>query len=365
MLVPILTLSLEVFIVSAQTEANATALFAQIRVIMLISCTSIFSVLAILYILRSFSILEISLRFIFLTVLATALSSVHAYYALVSSWLIRGERYNQLAIRGPLQNTVIGSAQLTLGSLGFKYLGLIVGELVGRIVSILILTRFIKKKSPQIKQLTVTKLDKWELRKYPFRGNFLGTLLDNACSSSLMIFIGFKFGDEAAGHLGFAQRIMLIPVTILGLALSQYLFASASSIWRHTGLLTRQSINRIYLQLSLLAIAVCIFMYFIAPFLINTLYGVKWVESSNLIVALIPLVFLGITWGPLSSLFYSMNLYWLFMKVSLARLLIISASILISDLFDMTLTSTILAILISGSVVQFYGLFIVRSKSIK
>jgi len=148
-----------------------------------------------------------------------------ALFLLFSNQLSLEKRYSRISLAKVARATGISGLQL-----GFSLilpLGLVLGDLLGRLLALPVLMKKAwLRQGWQLRRLylTIKRCKRFFIYSTP------SALLNVGVTQSPAIFLGFMFSPEAAGMYLVAQRLVAAPVTMLGQALSQ---ALSSSIARH------------------------------------------------------------------------------------------------------------------------------------
>lgn len=163
---------------------------------------------------------------IFMIILIFTLQQTQVCY----TWLNRQGKYNVLMKNPMINNGIIGVVAIAFGLLGFKKYGYYVGIILGHIITILHMKRFLPKK-----MFTLKKEDYKEVFKsrkhfviYQMPTNVI-TQLKNQLP--VMLIEGF-FGAKMLGYYSVSVKILNIPITLLANALGRVFFQTVSDMAR-------------------------------------------------------------------------------------------------------------------------------------
>jgi O-antigen/teichoic acid export membrane protein len=297
---------------------------------------------------------DISSWEIFLSILLAALFAIHMIFQQI---FLREERFNVIAMRGPIQNLGIGVYQITFGFIRSTFNGLVVGEALGRLTSIGIYARQIKKIIGKWKKEDQTFVDVKVTRKNLYSVNFISILLDSICISLPLIASGIFYGDYFSGQISMSLRIAALPSIVVGAAFSHYLLASGSTKYREFGEMNTTAFYSILRRLIPIALIFCIGLFIVGEWLVALILGEQWKLSGDVLKMLTPMIFVGLVWAPISSLFYVNHMWVTFLKVTALRFLLMLAAILASQYMDLPFQIMIILVYLSSSIAQVIGLY--------
>ncbi len=318
-LVPLSTLKIEVAIIPADSDWDAFCLArGAIRLVLL--CASFLLVLGpVLTGLGALGWLSSGPGYWYLV---PALLTVYGLFAVLSQVALRQRQYGMVAWRGVAQNAITGVAQV-VGSLATRAaVGLAVGELLGRIGGVLML---------------LPSLISYHRRfggagKSDYRGlwtryggvvrNFLpASFMDMLSVSIFVLFAGAWFGTEVAGYVGMTQRVLALPIALVGASLGQVLLAEISHAARRGVGGEQRLLRRSVLLLVAVAVVAAGTILVLGPWIFSTILGEQWYEAGVLArIMAVPLA-VGIVWNPMSSLFVAYRRWRAFLIVGSVRLL--------------------------------------------
>ena len=354
----ILSRSLETFIVPAENKEEAERIFFT-------SIRLVFKQLSILILFFITTMIALTLvdaitpRSVALFGLSLLLSPLIALYSLSYQLVLRVQKFGVLATRGPLQNSAIGLNQWILNHSSLQSVGLVLGEILGRLIGLLFLFFNVR---------TILKQRPFKVLRGPFREkldqpvlvNLISIGFDLAAASALLIFINLRFGDWAAGQLSMAQKIVVLPIVFFGTNLAQY-FLSTGSHDRRNGInVSRNDFDSIIWKLLCFGIFIAVTLFLTSTSLLSIFLGSEWMTTGKLIQTLLPIMVISLVWNPMSSFYYVRGLWMEFLKVSAIRLGFIFAGALAANLFKLNLYQAIVLITLSSGVIQLYGLHVLR-----
>ena len=223
-------------------------------------------------------------------------------YNVFNYWNTRNLKYKIIALGRVFYSVVLVAIQVTSGLLGYNSAGfLIAGVLFGKVVENIILIKSAVISFPLLKTTTKNRyfvlLKKY--KKFP-QYNTWATLI-NTLSWQVPTFLLFAFFDKSiVGFYSMGDRVIRLPMSILGKAVSQVFFQK--------GTIAHQSnaLNQVYRQslrmLSNLALIPSIILTFAGKEIFILFLGSKWAEAGIYVQILALWAFILFLASPLSSI---------------------------------------------------------------
>ena len=223
-----------------------------------------------------------------------------AYIAL-TQWAIREKLFQTIARTKVTQSISGAIAMVSLGFLGVRPLGLLIGKIIGQAGGITTLTRSIlKKKGLPRPPLEDIKRAALRYRKFPMYSTWSGML--NTVGSQIMpILLVALYNPQVAGLFAMAQNLLHIPAVFVGQAIGQ-VFLQRASVARYEGNLKELSLRSyvIFLRLGFFPI---LLISFFAPIIFLIVLGPKWLEAGSFARVLGPWLAFAFAYSPMSFLF--------------------------------------------------------------
>lgn len=221
-----------------------------------------------------------------------------ALYEVVTGFLLRTKNVKSMGIRGAVQGLGQSGVQIIGGvaALGGQALlaGLPTGRLLACLPSIPLLVKYTRGATRQRHIL------KWHY-KY-LQKSAIGVLVNASAQQLPILVLGVILGSYAVGLLGMAVRLLAVPTTVLGQAVSRAFQSDAARLIREGrgGLapLARQTFYSLTI-LSLLPYAV---VALVAPRLFELLLGAEWRGAGEMARVLVPGLWVQFAVSPVSRL---------------------------------------------------------------
>ncbi|QOV11116.1 lipopolysaccharide biosynthesis protein [Viridibacillus arvi] len=236
-------------------------------------------------------------------ILAISLLFVGIYQAL-NIWALRLEKYSEISYAKLAMNGGQAGSQLGFGLIKFGVIGLLIGEVLGRVIgSIYYIWKFRKdivhsfRNNPGIL---------WQVMKryknFPLISSWSG-LMYSLGTHLPTLFLAAYFDVVTAGYFFLAQKLLTVPENLLGYSASQVYFTQAAQIVR-----VGESINQYFWEtirkLFIISALSLIIIDFAAPYLFEMIFGANWILSATFVQILSVMYLTKIVIAPLNGIFY-------------------------------------------------------------
>lgn len=222
-------------------------------------------------------------------------------YSSMNRLAVRLEKYGGLALRGILYPLAMTGSQILFGLLHFGSGGLILGMVVGHVITaftiwIPVQRDYKNEKDPGLRWKQLLK----EYRQFPL---FLGPAgAINALAMQLpQIGITFLFGLAIGGQFGMMMKILAVPITLVGQSIG-FVYAGQIAKARRAG---EKNVQPLFDRLSLLlggtAVAFIIGTVFLAEPVFAWLLGETWRMSGELAALFVFATAMQLVASPLSQ----------------------------------------------------------------
>ncbi|MFJ4166470.1 oligosaccharide flippase family protein [Microbacterium sp. NPDC089698] len=328
-LAPVLTLRLESAMLLPSSKRQTSAIF-----FLALASSVILSVAAslVLGIMQLLGTLASNGEYQGFPIWVGLISFLSALFALVGQLALRQHRYGAVAQRSVTQSLVINGTQVGLGFAGATSVGLMAGATFGRVVGIVPLFLASRSELSHFSKPDVLAMLK-EYWRFPTIFTLSG-LLNAFGLQAPVLFAGLWFSASQVGQLGMAERILFIPITVVGGAIAQVLEAEVAERLR----LQTGGILRVFLRLStalasvslLLVILVMTLAQWAVPFLL----GAKWQEASILMTLLVIPVATRLVASPMSRVLMSLQHGRITLVLDVVRVALILVAALVVSHFQ-------------------------------
>lgn len=251
-------------------------------------------------------------------------------YFAINYWFIREKAFGLTSWNKISRRIGEGSIQVIAG---IKHIssGLVFGDLAGNFLNSMVGLIQLKIRNFSFKWITRERIRYVYKRysnfpKYTLVPHFLNTL-----SYAIPLLLINKFyGEESAGFLGFSRWMMVIPLSLISVPVSQVLLQRISQA-KNSNVKITSDIFRIVFFLGILSLFGFVIIYFWGVEIFEIFFGETWKRSGEIAKILILSFTLQFVVTPLSSIFISLEkinvqAYWqIFYFVIMSSLFIIGS----------------------------------------
>jgi len=226
-------------------------------------------------------------------------------FSSLNFWLTRKTKYKILSISRISQSSIMLGSQLGLGLTVFKYFGLIIGEIGGRLFAAVILAyKTFKDDYKLIKSIKLKTIFK-QLKRYKnFPKYSLPADIVNVTTNQIPIFVfGRFFTSQILGNYFFMDRILSAPISLISRAILDVFKQRASSDYINEGN-CRGVFVKTFKTLAFASIIPTIVIFIFSPMLFKFIFGSEWELAGEFARIMALLFFFRFTSSPLSYMFY-------------------------------------------------------------
>lgn len=241
--------------------------------------------------------------YIYLVPLGTFLYSL---YQSINYWLIREKNFYSISVNKFVRRGFEGFSQMTL-SVFSKSWGVLLGDIIGHISNVISGFYQVRKSGPISGSFSYHKIKKALLlySEYP-KFSIIPSFM-SACSFALpAIMINKYYSAELNGYFDFARQLLLVPVSFIGIALSNVLLQRISEKYKE-----RLTIKKDLLSVSIFVLFAAILEIFIIMVwgedIFRLFFGEQWISSGVISKVLVWSFAANFIVSSFSSIFISLN----------------------------------------------------------
>ncbi|WP_404320059.1 lipopolysaccharide biosynthesis protein [Malaciobacter canalis] len=281
-----------------------------------------------------------------------------AFYNILLQWMNRQKEYKLMTKNRFIQASSIALFQLLIGTIKKLSLGLVIADIIGRIIAIVLIFKSvfsqIKIDNFSLKKLIYLikrykKFPKWEMP---------ATVLNIASFQMPYIFIPILFTSSIAGFYFLVFRVLMMPIGLIGNAILEVFKNRAIDDFNKYN-----SCKEIYKKIFLLLLAVGIIPTFILVFFAQEIFaftfGEAWREAGVYAQILAPFALLRLISAPLSFVFFIREKLELDLLIQFIFLILVLTSLVISYFYSSSSIVLVSSLSISGCI--FYIIQIIVS----
>lgn len=222
-----------------------------------------------------------------------------ASYNIFTSFSVRSRDYRGVAVRNLAQSFGAAAGQLALAKSLPSFLGLLLGQTIGRLLGLASLTIGTRKERQRYRRVQSKRLAR-EYWRYPLV-LMPASLMNIASLQFPMILVSFFYSASDSGNLAQALRLTALPASLVGAAVASVVLAEISNRIRAGLVENRSSYLRVTKALFPIGMAWAMALLLVAPWALPVLLGPNWESSGQYAAALAPSVCLGLIVSPLTT----------------------------------------------------------------
>lgn len=315
------TLRYEMAIVAARRERDAIRLTQ--ASLLLGVLTALLGAVAIEVLRRTnvmgYGVLDTWVSFlVFPALLGTAWGTVLRYYS------TRLGLFELVGTSVAIQGLTRTLAQLFLFPLSWA--GLLVGEVLSRFLALITFRRVLPAASGF--PLCLNILSKY--RMYPLVYVPSGLLDTLALMAPVPIFVAL-FGPAVGGSLALAQRVIAVPLNLVGTAVADVFYSRASELARTRPEALRSFLKVTMFKLSLVAVPLGFLLWLVVPGIVPWVFGSEWRDTGKFVAALAPWLSAQLVVSPVSRVVFLSRYGWLKLMYDTISVLVVSLPLFLSS----------------------------------
>ena len=279
-----------------------------------------------------------------------------AVYSLVIAWHNKNRNYKLMSCSRVIQSSSISVSQVAIGTFGKYNLGLIYSDILGRLISIVIILKgsgLLNYKIKFNKLKTIALLKRY--KNFPIIE--APASLINVCSHYLpFIVLPLMISSKVAGLYFLVFRVLMIPASFVGKAVLEVFKNRIQEDFRNIGS-CKVIFVRTGVMLFLISFIPTILLTLFAPTLFKLAFGEEWREAGEYARILAPLAMLQFVSSPLSYVLVFREKLFLDFKLQIIFLVLVSASLWVASIYSSTLVAVWL-LTVSGMIFSSMQLYL-------
>lgn len=253
-----------------------------------------------------------------------------------NNWALRNESYGIISKSKIMMNTSQGISQLAFGFGNLGLVGLILGEVLGRIAGAIKYMKFYKSdiresfKTSKKEALVLMK----RYIKFPLVSSISG-LLASIGTNLPTLFLAAFFDVQSAGYYYLAQKLLTVPENLIGFSASQvYLSQIAKSV--NEGESVRDYCIDTVKKLAVITLVTMLIIDIVSPLVFHYLFGDEWGTTVTFIQILSIMYFTRIVLQPFNNIFQIYEAFTSQIAAEVTRFILIIIAIVTSSIFSAT-----------------------------
>lgn len=224
-------------------------------------------------------------------------------YQAVNAWCTRHKSFQPVARSQVSQNLTRVIAQIGLGLLHLGTLGLMVGDVVGRWMGAGTLAFRARRNDPGVFSRIGAKEILAAARRYRRFPLFASgaSFLQQAGLQLTPLLVAVLYGAHVAGWYSLGQRVVGLPLVMVGYAIAQVYEGHAAELARSDGAALRRLFLKTSLVLGLAGSVPFGLLALSGPWLFSVVFGREWAETGRYFQVLAPMCLTQLVVVPLSQ----------------------------------------------------------------
>ena len=274
-------------------------------------------------------------------------------YTTFLHWTMRKRAYKDITRTKVNQGIAKVAVQITSGFVGLGPIGLILGEILGQAFGIRALSKSLLHEEMRVwREINIRSMKSMASRykKFPLVSSW-SALLNTAGFSLPVLLLSSLYGAEVAGSFGFSQRIVSIPLNLIGVAISQVFFSEGATLSKEDPQkllkLTVSTAKKLFLMGLLIAAILILF----GPWLFAFVFGDTWREAGVYSQVLSIMLVTRFAVSPISHALLILEKQGTQFLLDLLRLVLIIIALFASKMLELSPVEAIVAYAISMVIV--------------
>ncbi|MGB5970514.1 MAG: oligosaccharide flippase family protein [Spirulinaceae cyanobacterium] len=229
-----------------------------------------------------------------------------AKFKVLRYWLIRKKLFKLIGKVTVIQSGFRSLSQVVLGLLPLGWLGLLIGDTIGRGFGV---GRMLKSTRQDMLRLTqpikIEKLSKVALRYSEFPIYSLPSSLINILAQSLTVpVITQLYGVTAGGYFVLAQRTLTLPLSLISRSVADAFHSQIALYAKEEPTKIKPCFLRTAKTLALVALIPTLAIAILSPHLFSLVFGQNWSQAGLLVTIITPWALAGVIVSPLSRIVF-------------------------------------------------------------
>jgi len=203
-------------------------------------------------------------------------------YNTYNEWCVRNKYFKNLAFNKITNSSAITLSKLFLGFVKIFSQGLVVGDVVGRLISAgSCVFRAFQKDADVFKEISFIQIKKLAKEFIEFPKLIMPGRLLNIIGQQLpVLFLGFYFNTVEVGYFAMTMLVFSVPVNVISFAVRDVFRQRANEEFKNTGN-CRIIYMKVFKTLSIIAVVGSIFLILLLPFIFSVFLGNQWATAAH------------------------------------------------------------------------------------
>jgi O-antigen/teichoic acid export membrane protein len=253
---------------------------------------------------------------------------LYSGYSLMISWHNRNKNYISMSKSRVFQSSSTSGMQVALGSLVIVNHGLIISDVLGRLVALILIVRESriwtnKPKFDRLRNLALLS----RYRMFPLL-EAPASLINTLAQQLPFLVFPFIFSSVIAGQYFLVVRVLIIPASLIGSAVLEVFKNKAQEDFVRNG-----NCTTIFIRTGVVLLAIgsvpAIILWLFAPNLFSFVFGPEWGKAGEYAQILTPLAWVQFVASPLSYVLVFREKLWLDLKLQATFLFLVLTALFV------------------------------------
>ena len=205
-----------------------------------------------------------------------------ACYNVLNHFAIREKEFTAISKSRVLQKISGLSAKIGFGFAYFGPAGLLIGDLVGRVLSIrVMLSVMLDKGKVPLEKLTVGRIRRvaWRYRRFPAYSTFVALINTLGVYLPILLMISI-YGRHSSGCFSLTMTVVGVPMSIVGTSVGQAYLGEISRLAKTDPARVKHILYKTTRYLAIVSVGPFLVLSVGAPVLFMRVFGVEWMASG-------------------------------------------------------------------------------------
>ena len=224
-----------------------------------------------------------------------------SFYQIILYYNIRLENYREISFNRLILSTLTVVFQIIFGIFSFGSQGIVIGFILGYLISLFLFLKksiLFSKKSILFSKKSILRMISLSKKYSNFpKYELMQSAVDLFHNHGILFAIGYFYSVKDVGLFSLATRIALLPSSVIGGAIANVFFSSASKNKDHL----YSMIGKLIGKMLLLSMFFYIILFATADYIVSFIFGEEWRVSGLLIKSLCFWLFVKFISSPIST----------------------------------------------------------------
>lgn len=254
----------------------------------------------------------------------------------MNNWALRYEQYDIINRAKISMNTGQGFGQLVFGFLNMGVIGLLLGEMLGRLTGMVQYIRYYKKDLQQANRTSLQRAKELLIRykKFPLISSISNVIYSVAVNLPAL-FLAAYFDVATAGFYYLAQKILTVPENLVGFSATQVYLSQAAKMMQKGQNLKKHCLDTVK-HLFIIAFIIIASIDILAPIGFTFFFGHGWDITVTFIQILSLMYFTKMVLQPINGVFQVCEAFYMQITAESIRLVFIVLALIFASTHKMT-----------------------------